>query len=210
MADLGGLGNLANEASQGLSTAKNLASEAQGLASQAEGLVQNFSASNALSALGSLSQLAGGGLSSLVPSGKKSDPFAQLHFWVEVENEVKAAFAVAQGLQIEIEVTDVKEGGQDHATHKMVKGAKYSNLVLKQGLTTDDYFWRWIDEVRNGKVTRRNITVIVTDAAGENRVSWSFIRAFPVKWVGPQLQADSSAIALQTLEFAHEGLIKNS
>jgi phage tail-like protein len=32
------------------------------------------------------------------------------------------------------------------------------------------------------------------------------VRAFPVKWVGPELKASDNAAAIETLEIAHEGI----
>jgi phage tail-like protein len=185
------------------------------LARQAQNAIESVSSaagslsSTVSSALGSLGlgSSGGGGGGTGGPAG---DPFTSLRFWVEVESEVKAAFAIVSGLELEIEVVDYKEGGHNHANHKRITGGvKYKNLVLKQGVSNDDFFWRWIDEVRNGRVTRRTVTVILADPDNSRRVSWSFLRAFPVKWVGPLLQADSSEVAIQTIEFAHEGLIKS-
>jgi phage tail-like protein len=187
----------------------NIASQAQSAVSEANSLIS--SAQSALTSIGgSLAGAAGAITGKGGSGGPAGDPFTRMRFWVEVENEVKAAFAVMQGLSVEIPVSDHSNGGDNSTTHKLVTGsAKYTNLILKQGLTTDDFFWKWIDQVRNGKVTRRTVTIIITSTDGAQKVSWSFLRAFPVKWIGPQLQADSSEIALQTLEFVHEGLQKN-
>ena len=35
---------------------------------------------------------------------------------------------------------------------------------------------------------------------------WNFLNAFPVKWVGPQFTADSTTLAIESVELAHEGL----
>jgi phage tail-like protein len=37
---------------------------------------------------------------------------------------------------------------------------------------------------------------------------WNLIRAFPVKWTGPDLKATGSEVAIETLEIAHEGIEK--
>jgi phage tail-like protein len=36
---------------------------------------------------------------------------------------------------------------------------------------------------------------------------WSFIKAYPVKWSGPQFTAHSTDAAIETLEIAHQGMI---
>jgi phage tail-like protein len=35
---------------------------------------------------------------------------------------------------------------------------------------------------------------------------WTFEQAYPVKWSGPQFKADDNAVAVETLELAHEGM----
>jgi phage tail-like protein len=40
---------------------------------------------------------------------------------------------------------------------------------------------------------------------GQETWRWSFQNAYPVKWVGPELKADGSAVAIETIELAHNG-----
>ena len=35
---------------------------------------------------------------------------------------------------------------------------------------------------------------------------WDFKEAFPVKWTGPDLRADSGSVAIESVELAHRGL----
>jgi hypothetical protein len=35
---------------------------------------------------------------------------------------------------------------------------------------------------------------------------WDFKEAFPVKWTGPELRADSGNVAFESIELAHRGL----
>jgi hypothetical protein len=37
---------------------------------------------------------------------------------------------------------------------------------------------------------------------------WDFMEAYPVKWVGPQLRAESSTVAVETVELVHKGISK--
>jgi phage tail-like protein len=36
---------------------------------------------------------------------------------------------------------------------------------------------------------------------------WTFLMAFPVKWTGPTVQSTATEVAVESLEFAHEGLL---
>jgi len=60
----------------------------------------------------------------------------------------------------------------------------------------------------NGKFERKSGFIILMDSEGNEKWRWSFERAYPVKWTGPDLKADSSAVAVETLELAHNGIKK--
>ena len=51
---------------------------------------------------------------------------------------------------------------------------------------------------------RKEITL--TLKTGDAERTWTFADAFPVRWTGPQIDANGSSIATETLEIAHTGL----
>jgi phage tail-like protein len=62
-------------------------------------------------------------------------------------------------------------------------------------------------ETIEGKVSRRNMSVVLLNEAGEEVRRFNFRDAWPVKWSGPNLKADSSeVVAIETVEIAHEEL----
>jgi phage tail-like protein len=61
-------------------------------------------------------------------------------------------------------------------------------------------------EVLEGQVSRRSMSVVLLNDAREEVVRFNFRDAWPVKWSGPNLNAEGSDIAIETLEIAHEGL----
>ncbi len=52
------------------------------------------------------------------------------------------------------------------------------------------------------RIVRKPITVQLLDSRLQRVMTWQVEQALPVRWLGPQLQADASALAIQTLEFA--------
>jgi phage tail-like protein len=46
------------------------------------------------------------------------------------------------------------------------------------------------------------------DTTGQERWRWNFLQAYPVKWIGPNLRATTSEVAVETLELAHNGFVK--
>ena len=53
---------------------------------------------------------------------------------------------------------------------------------------------------------RRNGSIVLLDLDGTEKVRWNFVRAWPAKWEGPDLDAAGTNVAIETLEIAHEGI----
>jgi phage tail-like protein len=142
-----------------------------------------------------------------MPTAERKDPFLTFNFAVEIQGLVVGGFAEISGLQAEIEVQDYREGGVNEFIHKRAGPARYpSNLVLKRGMTDATVLWSWYCDVMQGKVERKNVSVMLMNSAGEEQRRWNFQKAYPVKWAGPVLRASASEVAVETLELAHDGL----
>jgi len=140
-------------------------------------------------------------------TGDRKDPFLSFNFAVEVKGLVVGGFNEVSGLQAETEVQEYREGGVNEYIHKRAGPTKYSsNLTLKKGITDTTALWSWYCDVIQGKVERKNVSVVLMDSEGQEKRRWNFQRAYPVKWVGPGLRATASEVAVETLELAHDGL----
>lgn len=138
--------------------------------------------------------------------GSRRDPYLSFNFLVEMEGLTVGGFSDVSGLNAEIELHDYREGGVNGYVHRLAGPARYpANLVLKHGMTDDPTLWLWHRDVREGIITRRNLTIILLDAVRVPVRHWHIEGAYPVKWVGPDLRADSNTVALETLELVHCG-----
>jgi len=136
----------------------------------------------------------------------RKDPFLSFNFAVEIEGLVAGGFSEVSGLQSEIEVQEYREGGRNEYMLKRAGPAKYpSNLTLKRGLTDVKTLWNWYRDVTGGKVERKNVSVLLMDSNGQEKVRWNFENAYPVRWVGPDLKGAAAEIAVEALELAHDG-----
>ena len=127
-------------------------------------------------------------------------------FYVEIGGMAQAVFTEVGGLQMETDVTELEEGGNNGFIHRLPGRTKMGNLTLKRGMAGSNEFFKWYQQIALGKIERRNLSVIMYNPAGEEVTRWDFMNAYPVKWIGPQLTADGTAVAIETLELAHEGL----
>ncbi len=127
-------------------------------------------------------------------------------FYVAIDGIAQAVFAEVSGLNIEIAVEDIEEGGNNDFVHRRPGRCKVSNLTLKRGITTSNEFLKWSLEVASGKLTQRNLSVILYNSDGSEFMRWDYINAYPIKWSGPQFKSDDKMNAIETVELAHEGL----
>ncbi|HEX8243619.1 MAG TPA: phage tail protein [Longimicrobium sp.] len=141
-------------------------------------------------------------------SGERAFPYVSYKFLVEIESSVAASFSEASGIQVETEVEEYQEGGVNGFRHRLAKGSKYGTLVLKRGLVHDDALWKWHKDVVDGKVQRKNVSLILWNTETSDQAwRWTFRSAFPVKWAGPDLKGDANTVAVETLELVHDGFI---
>jgi phage tail-like protein len=134
------------------------------------------------------------------------DPFSSQRFQVEISGITVAQFREVGGLLSSIDVIEYRDGSEPNVTHKIPGRIRYENVTLKRGLTADMELYNWHLKILNGEIDRRSFSVILLDAAGNEVARWNFINAWPCKYSGPLLNAQSSEIAIETLEIAHEGM----
>jgi phage tail-like protein len=112
-----------------------------------------------------------------------------------------AFFRNVQGLKTDSEVQDYQEGGVTTWTRKVIGVRKWPNLVLTQGFTGDDkiFKWKWNPKRVNGMVVQLGPNL-------KEICRWEFVNGYPVKWEGPDFDANKNEIAIEKVEIAHEGL----
>ena len=124
-------------------------------------------------------------------------------------------FQECTGLDIEMDVQELMEGGRNDGTVRLAGRGKYTNIVLKRGMlfpddgTINSDLWGWLQGILSGvrPVARYNGIIEVLSADRNDTVAtWSFDRGLPSKIAGPQLNSKTGEIAIEELTIAHEGL----
>jgi phage tail-like protein len=144
-------------------------------------------------------------------TAQRVDPFATFKFHVEIGDIKEAAFDECSGLEMSTDVKDYEEGGLNEYVHKLPGRTKHSNVTLKRGLAVSNELFSWFQEMEEclltGKpVEFRKVTITLNGIDGQVSMNWTLSNAFPVKWSGPGFKAGESAVAIETLEFAHHGI----
>ncbi|QLE58020.1 phage tail protein [Nostoc sp. TCL26-01] len=148
--------------------------------------------------------LAAGSTASLVGH----DPYMVYNFAVEIGGVVVGGFSEVSGLSSEIELESYQEGGLNDYIHKFPKHTTYPNLVLSRGLVNIDLFYIWYQATSQGLIQQLNGTILLLNSQQIPVMWWTFKQAYPVKWEGPRLNANSDEIAVERIELVHQGICK--
>ena len=109
-------------------------------------------------------------------------------------------FNEVSGLQIDVDVEEYTEGGENGFVHKLPGRMTWPNLVLKRGITKDDVFMKWLQDAvgdgmaeRSGKSKRTTAAMTLLGPDGMTRLrKWNVVDAMPVRWTGPTFASDAT------------------
>ena len=145
----------------------------------------------------------------------RKDPVPAFVFKIDLKlsgGSASAFFKSVGGLSYETEAQELKEGGVNNMTYKLVGGTKFKNLTFKRGFTADSEIlaWKkaWQDFALNGGQAPARVSGTITqlDSALNKVMTWTFANGWPAKWELSELDASKNEVAIETLEIAHEGL----
>jgi phage tail-like protein len=145
----------------------------------------------------------------MAATGARIDPYANFNFLVELEGILQASFRECSGLEATTEVIDHRQGGDNTTVYKLPGKTTYSDITLRWGLTDSQELWAWRRQVIEGRVLRKNGSIVVYDLANRQEVvRWNFANAWPTKWDGPSFNAMGNEVAVESLVLAHEGVVR--
>jgi phage tail-like protein len=137
----------------------------------------------------------------------RPDPYRTFRFLVEIDNTQQGGFQSVAGLERETKTDAYREGGVNHFEHQLAGVTTYPPLTLKRGLATTT-LWDWHQDVIDGRIERKTITVVLLDEAGNEAWRWIVADAYPTKWTGTELDATASAVAAESVAFVHRGVTR--
>jgi len=137
---------------------------------------------------------------------QRDNPYPNFNFVVDVGAGDDIGFSEVDLPAGEIEVIEYREGSDNVSSARKLPGrAKYPNVVLKRGVTGRLDLFQWWDEVRDGSLQRRNVTITLLDEQRNPVQRWRLRNAWPAKLDYSTLQALGNEVVIETLELAHQG-----
>ena len=155
---------------------------------------------------------------------RPADPYKNFKFRVTIGGngpEAGAAFSrtgfsSVSGLNQELEVIEYREGGDPSTMRKMPGQASFDDVVLERGLSSDQDFVSWIQEVysHNKGFTqlpqagfRRRVRIELFDKDGIIvRKTWVLHHCWPRRIEYDDLTHDGNDVLFNRIELCHEGL----
>jgi phage tail-like protein len=147
-------------------------------------------------------------------SSSNPAPYDTYNFLVQIDGILVTSFMECVLPEASIEVVEYREGAElvDNV-HKLPGLVRYGNLVLKRGIANSPSsmaIWDWFSTFVAGTGEAKQMSVTLLDGGKNPVIEWSFANAWPVKYESPVLSGKTSALAIETLEVAVEGMTVTS
>jgi phage tail-like protein len=143
--------------------------------------------------------------------GNWVDPLRAYNFRLLINNVTEGHFTEVSGLGVRVERISYREAGNNSVIRAIPGRVTYPPVTLRYGLTSSPELWEWLMTAVEGRVSRRNASIVMLDASGSSEVlRWNLLNAWPEEWLGAPLDAMSRELAIETLVLAHEGLQRES
>lgn len=149
-------------------------------------------------------------------------PLTKMNFLVSVTGltGAMAAFSEVTGIDASVDVIEFRQGNAHSLAPVKIPGlVKHGNITLRMGYTIGNGFKKWIQdcvsEIR-GAIPRQDITIELLDIrpkspdskyeSQQGNTVWILKDAWVCKYNGPDLNASTSEVAIESVEIAYEEL----
>ena len=142
----------------------------------------------------------------------RENPYAQFNFLVDLgtgqTDGPEAGFQEISGLSMEVVVMEYRNGNDRENNPRKLPGlSRVSDVTLKRGIIGSLNLYRWINDIRNGDTSVRNVTIQLQNEDHTAVVmTWKLLRARIVKYTSGPLNAKGTDVAMEELVVAYERL----
>ncbi|HEX9076623.1 MAG TPA: phage tail protein [Anaerolineae bacterium] len=137
--------------------------------------------------------------------GGRVDPYRAYNFKLEIQGITQGHFTECSGMEIKVQKLSYREGGAAQVVHALPGPVEYGDICLRYGLTSSRELWDWFMSAVNGKVQRKNVSILLLDSDGiTETMRWNLLDAWPARWKGTLLDAMGHEAAIEELCLAYE------
>jgi len=139
------------------------------------------------------------------PPGSRPEPFVKYRFVVEIDGITEASFLEVEGLNVTIDVIEYREGSDPTAAMLIPGLPHYGPLVLRNGLRANSELLGWLEKIVEGDVDRRNLSIVILDAEGNEVARYNVWNAWPSSWRLGKLDSLGVGPIIEELVIQYEG-----
>lgn len=141
--------------------------------------------------------------------GNWVDPYRSYNFKLEIQGVTQGHFTSCRGLGVKVQDIKYREGGANQIVHRIPGQVDYGDVTLTYGLTTSTDLWQWFMKTVEGRVERRNVSIVMLESDGVTPgMRWDLIEAWPAEWRGAPLDALGREIAIETMTLVFSRLVR--
>ncbi len=149
------------------------------------------------------------------------EPLKGFRFAVQIDGDIPgsqfvAGFSEVQGIQTEVDVRTIREGG-NRTAHKFPRRSRDNPITFKRGMTLSRKLWDWSLETATWTKGlpdyTRSLSIFLLDDFAKpmglvlyEAWRWDLQRAFISKWEGPRLNSMQNQLAFESITVQHHGI----
>jgi len=127
----------------------------------------------------------------------------------KAQNLSDASFQEVSGISVEIPFEPLQEGGENRFAHRLPLPPKYPNLVLKRGVVSlpselSDWCSKTVESGFVQSIELRDVVVMLLNEMFIPVRSWTFFKAYPVKWDFSSLNSTKNELFIESIELAYQ------
>ena len=149
------------------------------------------------------------------------DPYKNFKFRVKWDGKYVAGVSHVTGLVRTTEVIEHREGGDPSTSRKSPGQTKYEPITLERGLTHDQNFENWANQVwqlgaKGGSESmlnefRKDIALELYNEAGQLVLLYKIYRCWPSEYQAlPDLDSGATTIAIERMKLENEGFERDT
>jgi phage tail-like protein len=137
--------------------------------------------------------------------GTRNDPYRGYNFKLEIQGVTEAHFTECSGLGVRVNTIQYREAGGGQVVRRLPGPVEYADVTLRYGLTQSAELWEWMMSAVQGRVERKNISIVMLSDDGVTPVlQWDLFEAWLSEWHGAMLDAMGREAAIETMTLVYE------
>ena len=133
------------------------------------------------------------------------DIFRNYGYILELQGERAGYFTKVTDMGLSVECIEYREGGARPGVRKLPGRTHVAPVTLYWGVTSNRDMWEWLMTAVNGRVERRNVSIIVLGTDGVTEVvRWNLGDVWISEWNGTELEALGNGVAIESMTIQAE------